>query len=81
MGLSINTIITLENAEKFVVLNETFYEGSKYFLVMGIDENKEIIPSKVSIFKELIEGIETFIIKITDPEIISKLTAILREQI
>lgn len=81
MGLTINTIITLENNEKFVVLNETFYEGSKYFMVMGIDENKEIIPSKVSIFKEVVEGIETFIVKITEPELISKLTDILREQI
>ena len=81
MGLNINTIITLENNEKFVVLNETFYEGNKYFMVMGIDENKEIIPSKVSIFKELVEGIETYIIKITDPELIAKLTDILREQI
>ena len=81
MGLTINTIITLENNEKFVVLNETFYEGCKYFMVMGIDENKEIIPSKVSIVKELVEGIDTFVIKITDPELISKLTDILREQI
>jgi len=81
MGLTINTIITLENNEKFVVLNETIYEGNKYFMVMGIDENKEIIPSKVSIVKELVEGIETFIIKITDSELISKLTDVLREQI
>lgn len=81
MGLSINTIITLENNEKFIVLSETFYEGSKYFMVMGIDENKEIIPNKVSIFKEMVEGIDTYIIKISDPELISKLTDILREQI
>ena len=38
MGLKTNTIITLENNEKYVVLNETMYGGTKYFLVMGIDE-------------------------------------------
>lgn len=81
MGLTINTIVTLENNEKFVVLNETMHEGSKYFMVMGIDENKEIIPSKVAIFKEMVEGIDTYIIKISDPELISKLTSILKEQI
>lgn len=81
MGLTINTIVTLENNEKFVVLNETMHEGSKYFMVMGINENKEIIPSKVAIFKEMVEGIDTYIIKISDPELISKLTSILKEQI
>ncbi|MBE6160904.1 MAG: hypothetical protein E7158_01610 [Firmicutes bacterium] len=81
MGLSINTIITLENKEKYVVLNETMYEGKKYFMVMGIDEKKEIIPTKVAIFKEVIEGIDTYIVKVKDSELMSKLTEVLREQI
>lgn len=81
MGLSVNTIITLENKEKFVVLNETFYEGNKYFMTMGINEDKEIIPTKVSIFKELIEGLDTFVIKITDAELLAKLTEIFKNQI
>ena len=29
MGLKTNTIITLENQEKYVVLNETMYGGIK----------------------------------------------------
>jgi hypothetical protein len=80
MGLNINTIVTLENNEKYVVLNETFYEGSKYFMVMGIDENKQILPTKVAIFKELVEGIETYVIRVTDPDLLTKLTKILKEQ-
>ena len=43
MSLRTNTIISLENNEKYVVLNETMYGGVKYFLVMGVDENKDII--------------------------------------
>ena len=58
MKLEINTIITLENGEKYVVLNETLYEDSKYFMVMGIDDEKQIIPTRVAIFKEVIEGID-----------------------
>lgn len=81
MGLSINTIITLENKEKFVVLNETMYEGIKYFMVMGIDDNKQIIPTKVSIFKEVVEGLDTYIIKVKNSDLMTKLTDILREQI
>lgn len=81
MGLSIDTIITLENQEKYVVLNETFYEGNKYFMVTGIDENKQIIPEKVAIFKEKVEGLDTYIVKIENQELIAKLTQVFKEQI
>ena len=81
MKLEINTIITVENGEKYVVLNETTYEGNKYFMVMGIDENKQIIPTKVAIFKEVIEGIDIYVVKVKDQKLMAKLTDILREQI
>jgi len=41
MSLKPNTIISLENGEKYVVLNETMYGGVKYFLVMGVDNKKK----------------------------------------
>ena len=31
MGLEINTIITLENNEKYQIINENLYNGKKYF--------------------------------------------------
>ena len=39
MKIKINTIITLENKEQYMVLNQTIYEGDKYYLVMGLDQN------------------------------------------
>ena len=81
MKLEINTIITLENGEKYVVLNETTYEDNKYFMVMGIDEDKQIIPTKVAIFKEVVEGIDIYIVKVKDQKLMANLTEILREQI
>ena len=81
MKLEINTIITLENGEKYVVLNETTYENNKYFMVMGIDDDKQIIPTKVAIFKEVVEGIDIYIVKVKDQKLMAKLTEILREQI
>lgn len=80
MGLSINTIITLKNNEKYIVLNETFYQGSKYFMVMGVDDNKQVLPEKVAIFKELIEGLDTYVIKIDDPELKNELAKELKDQ-
>lgn len=81
MGLKINTIITLENDEKYVVLNETMYGGVKYFLVMGIDAKKDIVPSNIAILEEIIEGKDVFVDRVTDPDLIVILTRILKAQL
>ncbi len=81
MGLTVNTIITLENNEKYIVLNETFYQGSKYFMVMGVDAEKQILPNNVAIFKELIEGLDTYIVKVEDSDLKNELAKELKEQI
>jgi len=81
MKIKINTIITLSNQERYMVLNETTYGNNKFFLVMGIDERKEIIQSKVAIFKEIIEQEETYVEKVDDPKLIIELTNILKSQL
>lgn len=81
MSLKTNTIISLENNEKYVVLNETMYGGVKYFLVMGVDENKDIIPTNVAIVEEIIDGRDTYVDRVKDPELIIILTRILKSQI
>ena len=105
MSLRTNTIISLENNEKYVVLNETMYGGVKYFLVMGVDENKDIIPTNVAIVEEIIDGNlanveisiklfvfignspdiidgqDTYVDRVKDPELIIILTRILKSQI
>lgn len=80
MGLKVNTIITLSNKERYVLLNETMYGGVKYFLAMGIDENKDVIPNKVKILEESLKGTDVFVKAITDPEMIVILTRILKSQ-
>ena len=81
MALKTNTIISLENNEKYVVLNETMYGGVKYFLVMGIDEKKEVVPSNVAIVEEIIDGQDIYVNRVKDPELIIILTRILKAQI
>lgn len=81
MGLKTNTIISLANNEKFVILNETLYGGKKYFLVMGVDENKDVIPNKVAIIEEIIDGQDTYINKVSNPDLIVTLTRILKAQL
>ena len=80
MGLKINTIISLASNEKFVLLNETTYGGIKYFLAMGVDDNKDIIPNKVKILEEMIRETDVYVKAVTDPEMIVILTRILKSQ-
>ncbi len=81
MKIKINTIITLENNEQYMVLNQTIYEGDKYYLVMGLDQNKEIIENNVAIFKEEIEQDNVYIEKVEDSKLIIELTKKLKAEL
>ena len=86
MGLKINTIIHLEDDERFVLLSETEYDGSHYFLAMGVDENKDVIPQKAAILEEEIEygengEEEIYVDRVTDPQLVITLTGILKQLI
>ncbi len=81
MHLKPNTIITLENKKRYLVLNETEWEKKKYFLVMEVDQNKEVIPSNVAIFHEINDGFECYIEKVKDSNLIITLTKQLKAQI
>ena len=81
MKINVNTIITLSNNERYMVLNETQYENNRYFLVMGIDENKDIIQSKVAIFQEVLEDEFVYVEKVENPKLIIELTNVLKSQL
>ena len=71
MSLEKDTIITLENKEKYVIENITSYGGIKYALAKSEDEKSEII------FEEVLENNELFIKKINDQDLIDILMKIL----
>ena len=79
MEIRNNTIITLSNNEQYVVLSETMYQGIKYFLMIGM-KNNEVDSSNVAIFREEIEGIETYVVKVKDPNLMAILTKLLKSQ-
>ena len=70
----------IDEVEKELVLNETMYGGVKYFLVMGVDKNKDVIPTNVAIVEEIIDGNDTYVDRVRDPELIIILTRILKSQ-
>ncbi len=81
MTLKPNTIITLENQEKYVLLNETEYETKHYFLAMQVSNTKEVIPSNVAIFEMISDGITTYVEKVNDTMLIASITEKLKAQI
>lgn len=81
MQIQINSIITLENQMKYVVLNQTEYQNHNYFLVMEVDQNKEVVPTNVAIIESIFDGKDTYVEKITDSDLIITLTNILKAQI
>ena len=53
MKLEVNKVAKLSNDEKYIVLNELNYEGTMYYLTMGLISDKEFDSSKVVILKEV----------------------------
>ncbi len=75
MGLELNTIITLENQEKYHVLKEIMYEGKKYFLVKFIEESNENV-----ILEEELEGLDIYVKKVINIELLEKLNLLFETQ-
>ncbi|MCM1052654.1 MAG: hypothetical protein NC483_01570 [Ruminococcus sp.] len=81
MGLKINTIVVLENKEEYIILNEAMYLGKKYFLAVGLDEKREVIPKKVAILEEYVSGFDTYVSKVVETELMTVLTRMFKAQV
>lgn len=81
MGLKLNHIIVLENKEEYLVLKEAMYYGKKYFLAMGLDSNREVIASCVVMLEEYVSGVDTYVSKVVDSELITVLTRMFKAQL
>ena len=57
------------------------YYGKKYFLAMGLNENREIDSKKVVILEEYISGNDTFVSKVTKRELMTVLTRMFKAQV
>ncbi len=60
-----DTIITLEDNEKYVLLDQVELENGKYFLALELDENEE--PTRhYEIFEEEVEDGESYMTIVED---------------
>ncbi len=71
MEITKDTVVTLENSEKYIIENITFYGGVKYALAHKENTNDKVI------MEEILENNELFIRNVVDPELIEILMRIL----
>lgn len=77
----INSIITLANNEEYMILNATNYDSRTYYLMMGLDNNKNIISNKVGIFETREENNKLYLRQVKDRELMIKLTDVFKNEI
>lgn len=77
----INSIVTLENNEEYMILNATNYDGRTYYLMMGLDNNKNIISNKVGIFETREENNKLYLRQVKDSKLMIKLTDVFKNEI
>lgn len=70
--MTVDSVITLENDVNCLLLEKANYENNNYFLAVVLNQEEE--PSEeYAILKEIIENGETFIEKVTDPNLVMSL--------
>ena len=70
----INSIITLDNNEKFIVLNQALYQNKNYFLVSKIADNEEDLLDEFRLLEETETDDDKALKLVTDEKIINLLT-------
>lgn len=70
----INSILELENDEKYVVLNQAIYKDKNYYLLAKITSDEQDVTGDVKIVEELEENGQTGIKLVTDKDMIALLT-------
>ncbi len=70
----INSIITFDNDEKYIVLNQATYQGKNYFFVVKTTADEEDIEEKFKLLEETELNGEKALQLVTDEKIIDLLT-------
>lgn len=76
----INSIITLDNNEKYIVINQAIYQGKNYFLVAKVTEDEEEVTDEIKFLQSTeIDG-KNALELVTDEKIIELLSKYFKPQ-
>ena len=70
--MKVDEIIELENGTSYLLLLNSTIDNTNYFLAVKLNEQEESTNDYI-VLKEITENNETYIQKVTDPIILSKL--------
>ena len=70
--MKVDEIIELENGTSYLLLLNNTIDNTNYFLAVKLNEQEESTNDYI-VLKEITENNETYIQKVTDPIILSKL--------
>lgn len=74
MENNINNILTLENDEKYIVVNQAIYQGRNYYLVAKVTDDEEDVLDEFKLLEETNIGEEKAVSLVTDEKTIELLT-------
>lgn len=70
-----DTIVTLDEQDKWYLSDETSQNGNKYFLALKVDENEKPLDES-KIFMEEIDGDDIYLVEVEDEETLKYLGAV-----
>jgi len=73
--MNIETIVTLEDNERYYLVDETVVQGTKYFLANMLDD-KDNLTDKSVIFEEKKEGDDIFVDVVKEQKLFNYITAL-----
>ena len=69
--MNVNSVITLDDEFKCLLLDKTNYDNDNYYIAVALDANNQPIED-YAVLKETIEGNDIFVEKIEDENILEK---------
>ena len=74
--MKVNDIIVLENASRYILMQETILNNEKYFLSVGVDYEEKLNYRDLLVFKLIIEQDGDYVETVVDEAITKKLMKI-----
>lgn len=76
----INSIITLDNDEKYMVLNQAIYQNKNYYFVVKVTADEEDVLEEFKLLEEVEVNGEKAVQLVTDEKTIELLTKYFKPQ-
>lgn len=73
MKIDKDLLITLENDDKYAIIDKITYENREYYISAKVNE-KEEVTSELAILEEIVKEDGVYLNRITDPDLIVILT-------